>query len=417
MIIIYVINLIIIVYSLFLLLRTRVFLKRIPKKDKINKNLLLNKKLIIAIPVLREQKCIEKTIEHFCNITSDIKIVIITTEKEIYEYKNKKIITTQDIVKNKILPKYKNVYCINYPKETGYMADQLNYLIDNLHNLNILEQNYSNKDIYLAIYNADSKPSKNTFNEIIEKINEGNLVIQQYSYCFKNYEKLNSLLKGFALYQSSFEIKTGLINTYLKSKFLYTHVVGHGLVINLKLLNDLNNFNTKFWCEDIYLSMQLKFKNIKIAPLLTLENIETPETLSSLIKQNSVWFNTTWRYKRIYKDIKKQESFKSNGLIGCLNEFRCAINWLLFSILIIFNVIFTLIHQEYSYLLLSIVVYIIYIFINVLITIKVINRLENKNYKITFYKIYCLFIATLISNIGPIYSLLKKSKTKYKTER
>ena len=38
----------------------------------------------------------------------------------------------------------------------------------------------------------------------------------------------------------------------------------HGLIINMKLLKELGNFNTDFWCEDIYLGLQLKY-NDKIA--------------------------------------------------------------------------------------------------------------------------------------------------------
>lgn len=411
---IYFINLIIILYSIVLIFRVDIFLKK--SKKMVNKDVKLNsnKKLVIVIPALREQSCIEDTIEHFCKITNDIPIVIVTTEKEVFEYNNKNIITTQEIIKKKILPKYKNVYWLNYPKEEGYMADQLNYMIDNLDELNIFEKD---DDIYFALYNADSKPSENTFNEIIEKINQGNLVVQQYSYCFKNYDKLNSILKGFAIYQSNFEFKTGLINTFYKSKYLYTHVVGHGLVINSELLKKLGNFNTKFWCEDVYLSMQLKFKKLNIVPVCSLENIETPKSLSSLIKQNSVWFNTTWKYKKIYNDIREKEKFNLNGLIGCLNEFRCAINWLFFPILIFFNIVIPIIRRNYFFTLISIISYIFYIFINMLITIKIINKLDNKKYKITLYKFYCLFVATLISNFGPIYSLFNKSKTKYKTER
>ena len=67
----------------------------------------------------------------------------------------------------------------------------------------------------------------------------------------KNYKELNNILKGFSIYQSNFEMKTGLINSILNSILLYTNVVGHGLIINMKTLNELGNFNTKFWCEDI----------------------------------------------------------------------------------------------------------------------------------------------------------------------
>lgn len=404
-------------YCVMLIIRTFLFIKLNVKTIRFDNKLLNNKKIIIAIPCLREQSCIEDTIKYFTQIANDIPIVIITTQKEIFEYNNKKVITTQDIVKNKILPKYKNVYWINYPYNEGYMADQLNYMLENLNKLNIFADDFDLSNIYLALYNADSKPSKNTFREIIAKINDGNKVIQQYSYCFKNYEQLNSILKGFAIYQSLFELKTGLINTGLHSKVLYTHVVGHGLIINLKLLKELGNFNTTFWCEDIYLSMQLKFKNIDIKPLIAMENIETPNSLVSLIKQNSVWFNTTNKYKTIYNDIKKKIGFSIFGLLGCVNEFRCAVNWLFFSTLIILLLFITIIFKNYELFMLVIFCYLIYIFVNILVLITVINSLENKNYKITISMFFNLMLATIISNLGPLYSLFINSKVKYKTER
>ena len=230
------------------------------------------------------------------------------------------------------------------------------------------------------------------------------------------YKELNNILKGFSIYQSNFEMKTGLINSILNSKLLYTHVVGHGLIINMKTLNELGNFNTKFWCEDIYLGLQLKFNNIKITPLLTLENMETPSSLENLIKQNSVWFKTTSQFSKIYKDIIKNYKVtnKLNGLIGCFNEFRCALNWIGFPIILLLG---ALILKNYLIVLLIIASYLLYICINTKMTIKLINILDEQDYKTSLKIIFFTAIATVISNIGPIYSIISNKKVKHKTER
>lgn len=403
-------------YSIFFYVRSKIFLNRVINERKnikrINKN---SKNIIIAIPVLREQKCIEDTIEYFNTIAKDIPIVLITTQKEIKEnLTNEK--TTQDIIKEKIITRYSNVYWINYPYTEGYMSDQLNYMLENLEN--IFNKKIDLDKTYLALYNADSRPNKNTFEEIKPKIENSN-VVQQYSYCMQNYEKIKDLPKGFSIYQSNFELKTGLINSFFKSNILYTHVVGHGLIINIKLLKELGNFNTDFWCEDIYLGIQLKFNNIKIRPLLTLENIETPNTLSKIIKQNSVWFKTTSQFWKIYKDILKKEKVKNkvNGLLGVANEFRCAINWIGFPIVLLISLIISIIIKEYMLLLLIIISYIFYITMNTACTINIINKLDDKKYRITIKLIINVLIATTISNIGPIYSIIFNKKEKYKTER
>lgn len=403
-------------YTIFFYIRTKIFLNRAVKERKnikqVNKK---SKKVIIAIPVLREQKCIENTIRYFNEIIKDIPIILITTQKEIKENLLSEK-TTQDIIKEKIIPKYKNVYWINYPYTTGYMSDQLNYMIENLEN--IFNKKIDLDKTYLALYNADSRPNENTFKEISQKI-ENSDVVQQYSYCMQNYEKIKGVLRGFSIYQSNFELKTGLINSFFKSNILYTHVVGHGLVINMKLLKMLGNFNTEFWCEDIYLGIQLKFNNIRITPLLTLENMETPDKLSKIIKQNSVWFKTTSQFWKIYKDIIKRKQFENrlNGLLGVVNEFRCAINWISFPILLLVSIIISINIKNYLLLLLIIISYDIYIIVNTVCTINVINKLDNKKYVVTLRLIINVLIATTISNIGPLYSIIFNKKEKYKTER
>lgn len=405
-----------ILYTIFFCIRTKIFLnKAIDEKNNSKRISKKSKEIIIAIPLLREQNCIEDTVNYFSVITNDIPIVLITTQKEIKEnLKNGK--TTQDIIKEKIIKKYKNVYWIDYPYTTGYMSDQLNYMLENLEN--ILNRKVDLNKTYLALYNADSRPNENTFDEIKQKI-EDNDVVQQYSYCMKNYKKIKGISRGFSIYQSNFELKTGLINSFFKSNILYTHIVGHGLIINMKLLKELGNFNTEFWCEDIYLGIQLKFNNIKVEPLLNLESMETPDKLKKIIKQNSVWFKTTSQFWKIYKDIIKSGKAKDkiSGLLGVANEFRCAINWISFPIALLASIVISIIIKKYVLLLLILSSYFLYVTVNTICTINIINKLDNKNYKVTIKLIIESLIATTISNIGPLYSIIFNKKEKYKTER
>lgn len=61
--------------------------------------------------------------------------------------------------------------------------------------------------------------------------------------------------------------------------------------------------------------------------------------------------------------------------------------------------------------------YLFYSFINYFITIKTINKLSNEYYKLKFCNYVSYMLALLISNVGPIYSLIFSKKEKYKTER
>lgn len=406
-------SIIMIVYSLFITFKYIMFFKNNTKNY--NQKLKNNKGLFIAIPCLREQKTIEETIKHFRKIC-ELPIVIITTEKENFEsnYKNN-YITTKTIVENNILGKYDNIYLIDYPLKKGYMADQLNFMLNNLYNFDFYDDS---KEWYMSLYNADSKPSKETFKSIFYYINKNKKVIQQYSYCFKNFSKLDFISKGFAIYQSNFEIKVGLFNSSLNYKYLYNYVVGHGLTIDLKELNKMGNFNTKFWCEDIYLTMKLKYNNIPIYSIPNLENIENASSINQIIKQNSVWYDTTRKYVKVYNDIKKSEKrFSLYGLIGCINEFRCAINWLLFPIIFIINFLICIYSKNFITVCILIFSYLFYSYINYFITINTINKLSNERYKLNFCNYVSYMLALLISNVGPIYSLISRKKEKYKTER
>lgn len=406
-------SIIMIVYSLFITFKYIMFFKNNTKNY--NQKLKNNKGLFIAIPCLREQKTIEETIKHFRKIC-ELPIVIITTEKENFEsnYKNN-YITTKTIVENNILGKYDNIYLIDYPLKKGYMADQLNFMLNNLYNFDFYDDS---KEWYMSLYNADSKPSKETFKSIFYYINKNKKVIQQYSYCFKNFSKLDFISKGFAIYQSNFEIKVGLFNSSLNYKYLYNYVVEHGLTIDLKELNKMGNFNTKFWCEDIYLTMKLKYNNIPIYSIPNLENIENASSINQIIKQNSVWYDTTRKYVKVYNDIKKSEKrFSLYGLIGCINEFRCAINWLLFPIIFIINFLICIYSKNFITVCILIFSYLFYSYINYFITINTINKLSNERYKLNFCNYVSYMLALLISNVGPIYSLISRKKEKYKTER
>lgn len=413
-IICYIFITLIIIYSLFILWKYIAFFK---KYKKISNSILLkkNKGVFIAIPCLREQRSIVNTIEHFRRIC-DLPIVIITTQKENFEYEyNDNYVTTKMIVEKDILNKYNDIYLVDYPFTNGYMADQLNFMLDHLKDLDFYDDR---KKWYMSLYNADSKPSKNTFSLIFSCINKNENVIQQYSYCFKNFNNLDFISKGFAIYQSNFEIKVGLFNSSLSYKFLYNYVVGHGLTIDLQTLQKLGNFNTDFWCEDIYLTMRLKYNDIKIVPVLELENIENAVSVSQIIKQNSVWYDTTKKYRLLYNDVKKKEKYFSiQGLVGYINEFRCAVNWLLFPIMLIINILICICMKNNIMCVSIIFSYLFYSLINYLITIKTINKLSDEKYKLNFCNYLSYAITILISNIGPLYSIIFKNKKKYKTER
>ena len=364
----------------------------------------------VLIPCYKETKVIRKTLEHFKEIIKDVKnidVYVITTEKE----KNERAIvqTTYEYLLNLELFNNSHFHILNYPKTTGMMADQLNYAIDEIIQL----QNLPKDKIYFSIYNADSHPDLTTFIELSQKIRQNNFpkIIQQYSNYFLNYNSLNFIMKGFSIYQTAFEFRNGLINNNI-SNSLYSHVVGHGLTIRADYITNIGKFNSKFWCEDIYLTGLIHTNNEKILSLNSLDNAETPDNLKFQIIQNAVWFKTASHHFSILKDIKKYYSISLKGFIWLCHELRATLVWIFMPIFIIYTFIYPIIMQNYVFLFLSICTYLVFIFINYFLNLFIVSR---KRFYIYIKSYFSTCIAVLFTGIGPLYSLFLKQKVK--TER
>ena len=286
------------------------------------------------------------------------------------------------------------------------MADQLNYAIKT-----ILQVSSLPKDkIYFSIYNADSNPDSSTFNELSEKIIQNNFpkVIQQYSNYFLNFDNQNFVTKGLSIYQTAFEFRNGLINNTI-SKYLYSHVVGHGLTIRADYINDIDGFNSKFWCEDIYLTGLLHNNKANIIHLNSLDNAQNPERLSIQIVQSAVWFKTASHHLKILKNIKKAYHITYRGFIWLFHEFRASFVWLFMPIFLIYTFIYPIIIKNYILLVFSICTYFLFVFINYLLNLIVVNTKRFRKYML-YYFYLCLSI--LLTGLGPLYSFFLKEKVK-----
>lgn len=450
--------------------------KYIHKQNKKTKNILhRNEKksnILIVIPCLREQDIIIQTLKYFLGLTKhldNVKLLIVTTQKEEFEKeinlylkdqlikdvknnmqlqklinKYNKILSTneikeilkyskleniEEIINNKIqnskttsvlIEEFiiqnhleEKVYHFHYPNNEGIMADQLNFVLDNFEFKD--EKNY-----YFSVYNADSIPNKDTIKEVLTTINENDnpKVIQQYSVPISNWNDLSNLMKGFSIYQSNFELRYGLINSYFPNKLLYTYVVGHGMYIRVDILKQIGGFETKYWCEDIYMSYVLRNKDISIYPIKTLEIMQSPQYLSILTKQNAVWFKTSFECLKIFKDIFKQNKKINLNSIGWLMQrIRMNITWLGIPIAFLYTLIISIFNKSIIMFCLSVLSYFVMIVLEYGSTIKLIEKLTETTFKNKIKILINTIFATTISNIGPIYSLISRKKEKYKTVR
>lgn len=367
--------------------------------------------LNILIPCFEETKVIAQTLKHFQNIINkipNINIYVITTQKEDSNIKSSKI-STYSYLSNLELFHSNKFNIIHYPNISGMMADQLNYGIKK-----ILENSKLPQDrIYFSIYNADSNPDISTFAEINNVINNNKFpkIIQQYSNYFLNYNSQNFIMKGFSIYQTAFELRNGIINNKV-SPLLYSHVVGHGLTIRADYINNINGFNTNFWCEDIFLTGLLFNNSEHILPLYSLDNAENPGKLSTQIIQNAVWFKTAFNHFNILKDIKNSCKITSKGFLWLAHEFRASLVWLLMPIFLLFSFIYPILIQNFKMFILSLATYLIFVFTNYLLNLIVVNAKRFSKYIKNYFS---LAFAVLFTGLGPLYSFFLKEKIK--TER
>lgn len=384
------------------------FLKILVKKNELDlqlysKDLQIN----ILIPCYEEINVIKRTIEHFNNITKNMKninIYVITTNKEKYENRLKE--TTYEYLMKLDIMKQRNIHIINYPMKNGFMADQLNYGIAKI----LAGSIFTHDKIYFSIYNADSLPDPNTFSELISKIIKYNYpkVLQQYSNYYLNYNKQNFIMKGFAMYQTAFELRNGLINNK-SCRFLYSHVVGHGLTIRADYITEINGFTNTVWCEDIYITGLLFNNGINIIPLNSMDNAENPEKLSVQINQNAVWFKTASHPAKTLNDIKKDYKITRYGIIWLFHEIRATFIWIFMPIFLIYSFIYPTIILNSKLLILAICSYLIFCFVNYTLNLIIVCK---EKFKIYLKDYFALIFSIMLTGIGPAKSFFLKEKKK-----
>lgn len=416
-----------------------------------------SERYIICIPMLREQRVVSETLRYFSQLDypKDMyQIIVVTTAKEIaekskrekylaelardislgrsfpviqkkylcllpddqlkiiqkeYQLKNYKIIlkelsdvykdlpTTFDLATkeaNLINSQFKNkiVTVMNYPHRGGVMSHQINYVVRK-----ILKSKENINSIF-AVYNADSRPNKNTlkyvtyaFKEFENETGVRPNIVQQSSLFTLNYNKFPSSLSGFALKAASlFQTKWTLVreltrfrlqsNKVVKvnNNFIFkifnteiSHCVGHGLFVRFRLLAN-EYLPTETINEDLPFGYYQCCKGEPILPLPILENSESPETLNSLMNQKRFWFTPYLEYLNCRERVLRLGKYRSKLEVEILT-FQAELTGLIW-ILQSFVLFVPLVIGLYLNNLLIIIVWIIGIFLYWFIPINIIYR-------------------------------------------
>lgn len=313
--------------------------------------------------MLAETDILEETARYFYETFiargNNSFLVFITTEKErtLSQPRPDTIGLARKIAKEN-----PRIIHIHFPKSEGKMAYQLNYAIDILTSKGKVED-----DDLFAVYNADSRPEKETFSWVLEKFKKGNIrAFQQYGCYTGNISQLKhfswgSVLVSAALWQTRWAIGFEIFNALKQLKFIgkkislrlnypFNYCIGHGFFATRGLLKEIGGFNEGVHNEDAILGLQLCDMQEPFMPIPYFDISESPDSISMLYKQKSNWYFGPLQAYAYVIYILKKESYsvfrKMRLFILSSKLFSHAIFWIVGPSLIFLSVIIAFLERD-----------------------------------------------------------------------
>lgn len=388
-----------------------------------------------------EQTIVDSTYLHFYNLIkpySSITVIFITTEKE-----SRSSVTTQKKLQE-IARKNpnKNIILLHYPHCQGVMAHQLNYALDYIRK--VYQNSFQN--IWIGVYNADSRIDSVFLNDILARINSdlSFTCYQQYSYFLSPTLKRKSIINSAALWQNRwsllfeyararFQIGLERLLKRLPSKFYglltllfgkMNYVIGHGLFIRLDTITQEGGFSELTINEDAYLGLCLCNDETSIYPLPYFESAEFTNKLCTYIRQQAVWFNgPLYAFQYLFLYWKRKTNKCLNHFSNAFKLFLHSIYWLCSPlILLVYIPIVSFMTYQWIGILLWIIFVILYLPVVHKLVVLCLNNLTDIKKGWSKPSYFCV-LAYFVHTFGPILTIVNLFRrknnidNKYKTER
>jgi len=414
--------------------------------------------IYVFIPVLREREAmIQDCLQYFAGMNyppDKTRIILVTSEKEIHGLGivNRRK-TTIDFVESAIRKQDGELGVemfrrVHYPKIQGDKADQLN------HAIYVLSITFPSEDVFLATYDVDSRPDRETLRRVAERYLESNRnasAFQQYSIYLKNYSSLSPIMKCSAIYQTLwtfiYELPTASgqldrltrnqvsnqphlarIMGCLKQRLVYC--VGHGHFIKSSVLQAVGLYPTNMLAEDLLLGYRLSLRSIPIEPIWAFDVVDSPASMMDLIKQAARWFGGETNIRHIYREAKSANPSLSGCMtfayIARLYGIGC---WLLGPMVFTFFILVTTSAKAYALTTLGLVLGLLYSGAKFAVFFAMAHRMDaltKSDFKPKFGESILVIalspLRCLFNCLGPIYFVANKlwllrSKREYEFER
>jgi len=365
----------------------------------------------IIIPALREQNVIYDTLKWISNLNYPKKLfeVIVALDKK--EEKN----LTKEKVKEYIRENKSGVKVsfVEYHGKGHKRSFQLNTALKEIFNL------FKNKkDVFVGVYDADSRPEKDTLLYVDFKKSKENIAFQQTINYLLNSKKIskfknNFLLLGNAYYQTMWNY-IAEINQFLKNNSRFEkgknslfppYCMGHGEFFNLDLLKKIKGFPNNGPADGIQIGFVLALKKVKIIPIPLDDSCESPEKLSVLFKQHTFWFCGNLNFFKIINN----EKFGLSKIMQIVNHTFLSGKWLIRPFFYTFLFLYAIIIIDFVALIILLILPFVYYLIGYyFIKIQLFN--SNKNLKLNFFGLEIIF-AMYFKSFGAVNGLFKKVKS------
>jgi hypothetical protein len=334
----------------------------------INKNALITKneskrEIIILLPSLDEAPILRDTVKYFNSIIgrkNNVRLIIITTEKEYGLLEEKYSDFQNDITFNQVIDKngvvrkkntiqialelekeFPEVELLHYPNSEGKMAHQLNFAMKK-----ILSEEKSYYKPLFVVYNADSRPQEDTFTWLNSIEDSGDKsVLQQYGNYLKNLESIQGqpmedVLVAAAIWQTRWSVGFEIFNALKQYKFInnkeslrfpFNYCIGHGIFYTEDIYNKLEGFNEEMHNEDAIFGLQLSYYRDFINPLPFFDCADSVDSIRGLYNQQASWYfgpmQAFFYYKYLISRIDKIN--RTRLFVLALKLFFHSIYWIM----------------------------------------------------------------------------------------
>ena len=391
------------------------------KGKKISSEILQEKvNMIVVLPCLREQNVIAGSIEYFYKMSTknaNIYLLIACTKRELETNKKYGFNTTSAEVAKEFIKSNKSkngAQAFVYEAEDfekGDRATQMNYAVDTF-----LSENPKIKIDIVAAFDADSRPSPETFDEVAVKFKKDSSVSYQQpdeyiGSAYRIWKNDRDLLAAAnAVYQNEWTMisEIPMLVKYGKSNGKYPgyfYCNGHGEFFPLEGWKKVR-FPEYEITDGIHIGYRLGMAGFPVEILDNYGNTDAPHSIKQLPKQHKRWFGGCMRLISCYKWCKQNgyKPKKSMVIAGIWSQFRWAFTANLYLICLYLSVVTAIVYSSYCSLIGMIFIFIIYFYVYGTISLY----LSPIPTKVSFLVVLISPIAMFIKSIGPQIYLLEK---------